>query len=91
MRPDKLHHALAKHAPIDGVSIGDENDKTTWRIDFKPSATEEQKAAARAALMSYEEKPEAPPVTANDVLDILVQEGVIQKAKADAVRAKGRG
>ena len=37
---------LKKVCPIIGVSIGREDDKATWRIDFDDSATEEQKQAA---------------------------------------------
>lgn len=49
-----LHAAIAAHAPIDGVSIGRRNDKSTWRIDFKPEATDAQRAAARAMLEGFD-------------------------------------
>ena len=43
-----VHQAIAAVCQIGGISIGDENDKTTWRIDFADGATEEQKALAAA-------------------------------------------
>lgn len=49
-----LHAAIAAVAPIDGVSIGRRNDKSTWRIDFKPEATDMQRGAAHAALLAFD-------------------------------------
>lgn len=45
---------IAAVAPIQGVSIGSWNDRETWRIDFAPDATEQQKAAAQAVLVSFD-------------------------------------
>lgn len=39
---------------IDGVSVGDPADKGTWRIDFRDEATNEERAAAEAALQSFD-------------------------------------
>ena len=55
----QLHSAIAAVCPIDGVSIGRKNDKSTWRIDFRPEATDAQKAAARAALDAFDVAAEA--------------------------------
>lgn len=41
--PILLYDTISPICPIDGVSIGRKNNKTTWRIDFKDSATEQQK------------------------------------------------
>ena len=41
--------------PIRGVSIGDLNDRTTWKVDYK-GATDEQQAAGEALLASYDPK-----------------------------------
>ena len=49
-----VHQAIAAVCQIGGISIGDENDKTTWRIDFADGATEEQKALAAAALAAFD-------------------------------------
>ena len=41
-------------APIDGVSIGHRDDKTTWRVDFRPEATRAQRDAAAAVLAAFD-------------------------------------
>ena len=48
-----LHRALSELAPIDGVSIGRRDDKSTWRIDFKTEATKEQQAVAQTFLRDF--------------------------------------
>jgi hypothetical protein len=48
-----LHRALAAVAPIDGVSIGDAADKSTWRIDFAEGASTAQMTAAEAVLANW--------------------------------------
>ncbi len=50
----RLAERVAKVCPIFGVSLKDESDKNTWRIDFKPEATEEQRAAAVLALQGFD-------------------------------------
>lgn len=50
----KLHEAIAAACPIDGVSVGRKNDKSTWRIDFRAEATDAQKDAARAVLAAFD-------------------------------------
>ena len=40
-------------APVDGVSIGNNANKTTWRIDFKLEATPAQRAAAQAVVAAF--------------------------------------
>lgn len=39
--------------PIDGVSIGRPDTKATWRIDFRPEATAQQRLDAQAVLDAY--------------------------------------
>lgn len=51
----KLHEALSSVASISGVSIGDPEDRTTWRIDFDQNSTEEQKLDAKTLLYAYVE------------------------------------
>lgn len=48
-----LHRALAAVAPIDGVSIGDATDKSTWRIDFAEGASTAQMTVAEAVLANW--------------------------------------
>lgn len=56
----ELDKALrAAGVPIDGVSMGRADDKQTWRIDFADGVTDEQKAAAEAALKAFDAEAEA--------------------------------
>lgn len=48
-----LDRAIRSICPIDGVSIGNSQDKSTWRIDFADSATAAQRALARAVLNEF--------------------------------------
>lgn len=50
----KLHNQITKVCPIDGVSIGIESDKRTWRIQFKSEATEAQKQEAQGILEAFD-------------------------------------
>lgn len=50
MKIEEIHNQLKTLAPIDGVSIGNRNDKLTWTIHYSPSATQEQRDAAEAYL-----------------------------------------
>jgi hypothetical protein len=47
-----LHTKIAAVCPIDGVSVGDPLDRSTWRIDFDPAATPQQIAAAQALILT---------------------------------------
>lgn len=68
---DKVEAAIKAVCPINGVSIGRVNDKSTWRIDFKDEATQEQRQAAQAALDAF--NPEAPSVVAVETIVSLEQ------------------
>lgn len=47
----QLHDALEQQGiPIEGVSIGRRHDRSTWRVDFAPTATDAQRSAAAALL-----------------------------------------
>jgi hypothetical protein len=50
----RLHEAIAAVCPIEGVSLTDENDKKTWRIDFAKSATSAQKQAAKDVVKNID-------------------------------------
>jgi hypothetical protein len=54
MLANTLFELLIPLAPIDGISIGNNTDKTTWRIDFKPTATAAQKITAQAAIDNFD-------------------------------------
>ena len=49
-----LHDAIQTVCPIDGVSLGKMNDKSTWRIDFKSHATSAERQAAQSALTTFD-------------------------------------
>lgn len=49
-----LTDRLGALCPIEGVSLGDPADKSTWRIDFAKEASEEQRAAAQAAIAAFD-------------------------------------
>ena len=49
-----LHTTIEAVCPIVGVSIGAADDKTTWRVNFKPTATPDQQAAALAVLATFD-------------------------------------
>jgi len=49
----KLNDAIRAVCPIQGVSIGNKDDKQTWRIDFKDEATTEQRAAAADVVDAF--------------------------------------
>lgn len=71
-----LHAELLKTAPITGVSIGDKDDKATWRIDFDKPATAQQKQAAQDLVAAFdiaavEASPE-PPTLQEQVAQLAV-------------------
>jgi len=60
----QLHDTVAAACPIEGVSIGDFDDRATWAFHPKPDATAAQIAAAEAALQAFvpsDDPPAAPP------------------------------
>lgn len=72
----ELHNAVAAVCPIDGVSIGDFADRSTWYIDFNeanpPSA--EQKYMAQKVLAEFDiEAVQEPIVTPEQLKAMLVQ------------------
>lgn len=50
MSPVKLHNAIVAVCPINGISIGNASDKTTWAFKATEAATTEQIAAAQAVI-----------------------------------------
>jgi len=87
---NRLHDLIAALAPIDGVSIGKRSDKTTWRIDFKPEATEQQKAAAQAALDAFDidAPPDLSKIDTDTLNAALAQEGSVVRALAEIMFAE---
>lgn len=49
-----LSDQIALAAPINGVSVGSQADKATWRIDFQVAATSGQRLAAQAVVDGWD-------------------------------------
>jgi len=50
-----LHTQLTSAGiPVHGISIGRKDDKATWRVDFAPEATDEQKAQAAQIVAAFD-------------------------------------
>lgn len=56
-KPSDIHDAVNAVCPIDGISFANPSDKTSWRVDFKPEATDEQKAAAQSVIDAADPAP----------------------------------
>jgi len=52
-----LHDAVASVCPIISLTIGKEGDRSTWSIEFDPSATVEQRDAAANVLVTWVDRP----------------------------------
>jgi hypothetical protein len=50
-----LTAAIEQVCPINGVSIGRRDDKSTWRIDYRAAANDQQKAAALAVVEAFDQ------------------------------------
>lgn len=48
-----LEEEIKKVCPIEGISFGDLNNKSTWHIHFKDSATQNEKDAALNILNNF--------------------------------------
>jgi predicted small secreted protein len=71
-----LHDKIAKKAPIEGVWIGNPDDKSTWGVHFK-NATEQQIADANAEIQAYDTFPtiiEGEVKRASDLIGAFIEE-----------------
>lgn len=50
----QVDEALRAVCPVDAVSFGKINDKATWVLQFAPTATDPQKAAAQAVIDAFD-------------------------------------
>ena len=75
--PAQLTEHLAAIAPIEGVRITDPDDRSTWAIRFKEEATPGERAAAEAALLTFEAPAEVTPLTGDDLAELLKKKGVL--------------
>ena len=49
-----LHERVLAVCPVESVSLGVQRDKSTWRIDFKPEATAQQRGNAQAVVDAFD-------------------------------------
>ena len=75
---------------VEGVSIGRRDDKSTWRVDFADTPTDEQRASAASVIAGFDvaaaqaqdgadaqARTAAASVSAADVLALLISKGII--------------
>lgn len=48
-----LHEKISAVCPIDGISFGCYNKKTTWKIDYQEAATLDERKAAHQIMMDF--------------------------------------
>ena len=48
-----LHNAVAAVCPVEGVSIGRRDDRTSWACQFSEGATDKQRKAAAAVIKNF--------------------------------------
>lgn len=48
-----LSAAISAVCPIDGITINDPNNKSSWKIFYAPNATQAQQILAREALVNF--------------------------------------
>lgn len=53
MIASKLHEEVSSVCPIYGVSVGDENDRTTWKFHPKEESSEQQISDANNAIKTF--------------------------------------
>ena len=83
-----LDRTLRVVCPIHGISIGRWEDKETWRIDYKPEATQAQKDAAAAVIATFDPLQKIPgDLTMDDVLVLLVKKGTLTQKDVDDAKA----
>ena len=51
---EAMMRAVSKVAPIEGISVGRYDDRKTWRIDFKKSATPGEINVGNAVLAAFD-------------------------------------
>ena len=88
----KLHQAANKHLkdlniPFVGLAMLTENPPT-WRVDFADEATQEQRAAAQAALQDFVPPEEKPPVDVEKLVALLESKGTLSKQDVAAARER---
>lgn len=91
-----LFLAIRAACPVESISIGKRDDKSTWRIDFKPEATPQQRAAGQAVIDAFDLSAPLPPKRnlqkeiddAMAVIAALIKKGTITRQDIDAEKGK---
>lgn len=88
---DELTAKLHAVCPIDGVSVGSRNDKSTWAISFRPDATPEQRAHAHAVASAFDFDAPAVPASVRmwQAKAALAAVGKLEAANAVIAAASG--
>lgn len=63
-----LHKEISAVAPIVGVSVGDKDDKSTWKLEFAKNVTDKQKQDALAIVAAFDFSAPSPKPTIDDRL-----------------------
>lgn len=50
----RLHESIAAVCPIIGIQVGNVDDRSTWTIQFDPSATAQQRTNAQAVINAFD-------------------------------------
>jgi len=80
----ELHTKIARVCPIHGISIGTEDDRTTWIISFDGAATAAQMSAAQGVIAAFEPTEQIEPrlVPKRYIIDRLHAAGKLDAAMA---------
>lgn len=76
-----LDAAVRAVAPIIGISMGSRDDKSTWRIDFAPAATQAQRTAAQGVINAFD----AAAIDLAEVTEATARDALGADVRADAV------
>lgn len=69
-----VHTAVARVAPITGVALADPLDRATWRVDFAPEATADERTAAAGVVTNFDLETELALVTPQVVTPFQIKE-----------------
>jgi hypothetical protein len=69
-----VHEAIKRVCPVLNVSIGKPNDKSTWRINLAPEATDKQKQDAANVVEDFDVTKVLPTVDPRDVVIAQMQQ-----------------
>jgi hypothetical protein len=86
---DQIANQITAIAPTIRISFPDFQDKSTWRIDFKPEATPQQRVAAQQVIdqfdLAWESREEANPQTWVNLAKQRIQQALIDNPQAPNV------